>query len=63
MAQHTRSASHYRKKGGGSTRNVHASRDAQYRAALGIEDAGPLPREIGTVRHQRSETGSGYLDD
>jgi hypothetical protein len=59
-----RSASHYQtKRNQGNTRNVHASRDAQYRAALGIEDAGPLPREIGSVRHQRADTGANLLDD
>lgn len=61
-----RSASHYRSKSAGPARSstsAHSARDAMYRRALGIEDAGPLPREIGSVRHQRGDkAGTTYLD-
>lgn len=60
-----RSGMHYRAKNSGgdrTSRSVHSYRDAAYRSALGVEGAGPLPREIGSVQHNRPEERAGYLD-
>lgn len=62
----SRSGMHYRKRGGGgsmepTSRTAHRSRDAAYRAALGLGEDKPIPKELGTVSHQRPEFDTGYL--
>lgn len=60
-----REGMHYRsapvRSGERTSRSAHQARDKAYRAALGLGDSGPLPGELGSIKHQRPEIGTDYL--